>query len=317
MLVLVAGLLAGCSDGGDSDERAEPKVGKQVVVTTFDFDPEGVAVDGAGTVYTSGLDGKRHVIVSVPRKGKPTTRSIPCAPNVVTAGRKGLVVAAPDGTLYWSEFSQRRVVRIDPGGEGRCFAGTGKRGASGEGGPAMEAEIGGVSGMALDAERGDLYIADVQSARDVPSEERYAIKKIDAAGIITTLSGFGGESAGAPPTDVAFDARRGRWYVISVKGVISYRDGTNASRIIAGLDTPNMPFIAVAIDPSGGDPVAIRASDVALDHCEVMRVSDSGELRPVPGGLLPDCAKSVAVDASGDIWVATDRSQLMVIRPLR
>lgn len=317
VLVLVAELATGCSSNGDDGARAKPKAGKQVVVAKFEFEPTGVAVDGAGTVYTSGWDGKQFMILSVPRKGKPTRRPIPCATDAGNKSpRSGALAAKPDGTLYWSKYAQFRVVRLDPSGGGLCIAGTGTQGYSGDGGPATQAEIGGVNGLAIDPASHDLYITNQQNHTLIRDEREYSVRKVDRAGIITTAPDFGGESVGGPAAELAFDGRRGRRYVDSINGVISYKDGDGPPKAIPGK--PGMPFIAIAVDPMGGDLVAIRGGNAYLDQCEVTRVSDRGEVRLLKGGnLLPDCAYSVAVDASGDIWMATERSRLIVFRPPR
>ncbi|HEV3362823.1 MAG TPA: hypothetical protein VG795_01560, partial [Acidimicrobiia bacterium] len=159
-LVLVASVAAGIS-GCAGQERAAPREGKQVVVAEFpaEFKPRGVAVDGQGTVYTSGWDGKRFVIAAFPKNGKPTRRPIPCATSEgQVVGMAASLAAAPDGTLFWAQSSQHRVVRIGPDGNGNCYAGTGERGFSGDGGPAAKAQLSAVQSLAYDPEEMALYI---------------------------------------------------------------------------------------------------------------------------------------------------------------
>jgi streptogramin lyase len=61
------------------------------------------------------------------------------------------------------------------------FAGTGKAGYSGDGGPATEAELNGPYGLTTDA-RGHVYIADY---------ENHAIRVVDRKGTIRTVAGSG------------------------------------------------------------------------------------------------------------------------------
>ncbi len=86
-------------------------------------------------------------------------------------------------------------------------AGTGVSGFSGDGGPAISAELYGPYGMEFDA-AGNLYFADYYNNR---------IRKVSVAGVITTVAGdstqgFGGDGGPATsaqlngPRDVAFDA---------------------------------------------------------------------------------------------------------------
>src|SRR6185503_19077883 len=85
-------------------------------------------------------------------------------------------------------------------------AGTGSAGLAGEGGPATAAELNEPRQLALDA-AGNLFLAEVDNHR---------VRRIDGAGIITTVAGttagFSGDGALATaaqlrrPVDVALDA---------------------------------------------------------------------------------------------------------------
>src|SRR4051812_4824904 len=61
------------------------------------------------------------------------------------------------------------------------IAGNGTAGYSGDGGPATAAEINFANGVAMD-NSGNIYIAD---------NDNFVIRKIDAAGIISTIAGNG------------------------------------------------------------------------------------------------------------------------------
>src|SRR6266511_646407 len=61
------------------------------------------------------------------------------------------------------------------------IAGTGEPGFSGDGGPAVKAQLNGPTTVALDG-KGNLYISDVENHR---------IRRIDTNGIITTVAGNG------------------------------------------------------------------------------------------------------------------------------
>lgn len=90
-------------------------------------------------------------------------------------------VFAPDGTMYFVNGGSRVQARL-PSGAIVNFAGTGTFGFSGDGGPALNANLGSIFGIAR-APNGDLYLADSSYHR---------IRKISAAtGIITTFAGTG------------------------------------------------------------------------------------------------------------------------------
>lgn len=83
-------------------------------------------------------------------------------------------------------------------------AGTGKRGYSGDGGPAKEASFDGPKGIAIGPDN-SIYIADT---------ENHAIRKIDGGGIITTIAGQGPQHKGysgdgGPATSATMDRPHG------------------------------------------------------------------------------------------------------------
>jgi len=115
------------------------------------------------------------------------------------------------GNLYFSDTGNARVRMVDTKGIITTIAGTGVAGFSGDGGPAKAAQLSGPGGLALDA-TGNLYVADGNR-----------IRKIDKAGIITTIaggdnSGFSGDGGPATaatlgsPGNIRFDAQ-GNLYI--------------------------------------------------------------------------------------------------------
>jgi sugar lactone lactonase YvrE len=94
------------------------------------------------------------------------------------------MVFAPDGTLYFVVTQDSRVRARLPSGAIVVIAGTGVIGFSGDGGPAIDAQLHGLYGIALGPD-GDLYVSDGQNHR---------IRKISlTTGIITTFAGTGSE----------------------------------------------------------------------------------------------------------------------------
>ncbi|MGH9003955.1 MAG: serine/threonine protein kinase, partial [Acidimicrobiia bacterium] len=76
---------------------------------------------------------------------------------------RGLVGDA-EGNLYVGEELGQRVRKIDASGTITTIAGTGTAGYSGDGGPATEAEVNQIRGLALDQE-GNLWAADLSNNR--------------------------------------------------------------------------------------------------------------------------------------------------------
>ncbi len=99
------------------------------------------------------------------------------------------LVVGPNDDLYLADTWNNRVRRIDAKtGLISAFAGTGKKGFSGDGGLAIRAEFGSVINVALDPQGKRLYVADIDNRR---------VRMIDlSSGMVTTVAGNG--SKGVP-----------------------------------------------------------------------------------------------------------------------
>ena len=108
----------------------------------------------------------------------------------------GLAAGGPRAGIFVADTFNDVVRLVDPNPgvlAVRTFAGTGKPGFAGDGGPAAQAQLDHPQGVAVDA-RGNLYIADTYNDR---------IRKVDTAGVITTIAGTGvsgGDGDNGPAT---------------------------------------------------------------------------------------------------------------------
>ena len=102
------------------------------------------------------------------------------AADAQLGGAFGLAVDSA-GNLFIADVGNRRVRRVGTDGVITTVAGSGEPGVGGDGGPATEAQLGFVSGLAVD-DSGNLYIADL---------EHHRVRRVDAAGIISTVAGDG------------------------------------------------------------------------------------------------------------------------------
>ena len=150
--------------------------------------PYGLALDGSGNLYVADLG--NHRIRRIDPEGVITT--------IAGTGERGFggdggpateaqlnrpygLAVDTSGNLYVADQGNRRIRRIDPEGVITTIAGTGEWGFSGDGGPATEAQITIVRGLAVD-ESDNLYVTDPNNFR---------IRRIDPEGIITTIAGSG------------------------------------------------------------------------------------------------------------------------------
>jgi sugar lactone lactonase YvrE len=150
--------------------------------------PSGVAVDGAGNLFIADHDNQRvrkvsvsGVISTVAGNGSygysgdsgPATSARLNSPE-------GLAVDAA-GNLYIADSYNYRVRKVSASGVITTVAGDGIYGYSGDGGPAISAQLTLPEGVAVDG-AGNLYIADYGNQR---------VRKVSASGVISTVAGNG------------------------------------------------------------------------------------------------------------------------------
>src|SRR5262245_58749373 len=105
------------------------------------------------------------------------------------------------GNLYIADLFNDRIRKVDTNGVITTIAGRFGGTFGGDGGPATEAGLFDVSGVAVD-EKGNVYIADT---------DNYRVRKVDTAGKISTVAGNGnfgytGDNVAATQTALASPA---------------------------------------------------------------------------------------------------------------
>ncbi len=104
------------------------------------------------------------------------------------------------GNLYIADSTANRVRKVTPTGIVTTIAGTGRGSYSGDGGPAILAELYAPSSLVVDRKNGILYIGDYYNN---------VVRRLQlSTGIITTIAGNGGYRAsgdGGPATQAGFD----------------------------------------------------------------------------------------------------------------
>ena len=105
------------------------------------------------------------------------------------------------GNTYIAEREGNGVRKVDTAGIMSTLAGTGERGYTGDGGPAIAATWGAPKAIRCDA-AGDVIVVDT---------ENHAIRRINAEGIVTTIAGghLGGNGDGGPATAAGLERPHG------------------------------------------------------------------------------------------------------------
>jgi uncharacterized protein (TIGR03437 family) len=281
-------------------------------------DPLNVLADGSGNLFIadSGNNSIRKVTpdgliatiagggASDPGDGGPATRAVVSAPS-------GMAIDA-GGNLYIADRQNMRVRRIAPGGTISTVAGNGTAGYSGDGGPAVAAQLYLPTTVAVDS-FGNLFIADF--ANNV-------LREVSSAGVITTV----GARTFYEPSGVALDGS-GNLYVTDqqydhvLKVVVS--PGIASSVAVAGNGL-------ASYSGDGGPATAAQLSlpsGVAVDASGNIYISDllnSRVRRVTPGGIIATVAAApnliypgaLALDSAGNLYIAdTGRSVVLKLSP--
>lgn len=127
------------------------------------------------------------------------------------------IVRGPDGCMYFCEYTGQVVRKVDQNGIISTVAGSGRKGFSGDGGPAVQAEFNLPHEVRFD-QHGDMFITDMMNHR---------VRKVDMkTGIISTavgtgvpgFSGDGGPAKSAQlkqPHSIQFDSQ-GNLYICDI-----------------------------------------------------------------------------------------------------
>jgi uncharacterized protein (TIGR03437 family) len=211
------------------------------------------------------------------------------------------------GDIYIGEIA--RIRKIDAHGVITTVAGTGVAGESGDGGPATEAEINYVGGIALDSQ-GNLYF----------SEDQARIRRVSANGTISTYNS-NNQAAG-----LAVDAKNQLYFAEPASARVRVIANNGAISTFAGTGTPGYAGeggpatqaelsqpLDLAFDTAGDLYIADGQRVAKIDtHGVLTRIAGDPTLPAgipsvdeVPATQSSLTAFSVATDPLGDVFVAT------------
>jgi uncharacterized protein (TIGR03437 family) len=260
--------------------------------------PYGLAADLIGNLYIADLgnqrvrriaaDGSMSTFAGTGVKGSLGDGGL--ATNAQLMSPRNVAVDAA-GNVYISEFEGHRVRRVTTDGKISTIAGTGVAGFRGDGGLAVNAQIGYPAGLTVDR-AGALYLADSQNQR---------IRKIIPGGTITTVVGGTQSVALLTPVAVAVDGFL-NIYVADSSGIVHEATPAGGWIVIAGTGAPGF---------SGDGGAAVKAQltnarDLALDLAGDLFVADGIRIREiVPQGIIATVAGDGFLHAVGDGGPAT------------
>jgi hypothetical protein len=239
-----------------------------------------VLLGGAAAVAALTISGNRS-----PAGGAAGTAGVLPNGPLATLHVAGPLAVAPDGALYVADdpsyanpWDDRVLVRLSDG-RFRVVAGTGTRGFSGDGGPAVRAELSDITDLVV-APDGTLYIAD--GAR---------VRMVGRSGVIRTVAGDGEPARTITNGTPALSAPLGLTQSIAGRGG---------------------PPLSIALSPAGQLYISTGSQILRLTAAGTLDA-----IRPIvtsaPGGNLLDRAARgrqlsgfdhIAVDAQGNIDVA-------------
>jgi uncharacterized protein (TIGR03437 family) len=295
-------------------------------------DPIDVAIDAVGNLYIAGSGRIRKVsaggtITTVAGNGSGYSGDGGPATSAELDAPQGVATDSA-GNLYIADTFNYRVRKVSSGGTISTVAGVGTAGYLGDHGPAISAYLSSIYDVAVD-KAGNLYIS-----------ESNRIRKVTAAGIITTVAGnesYGYSGDGGPatsaqlniPQGLAVDSSGALYFVDLRNSVVRKVSPAETISTVAGTGTPGYsgdggPATSAQLYEPDGVGVDSKGNLYILDryNSRIRKVTSDGIITTVAGngtfGLSGDGGPAtmaqirspfaIAVDAPGNLYIAETSS---------
>ena len=322
--------VAGNGIGGFSGD------GGPAISAEFSY-PENVAVDGAGNLFIADRGPGRirkvssdGIITTVAGNGVPCATYTGClalgdggpATSAQLNGPTGVAVD-PAGNLFIADTHNRTLRKVSPGEIITTVAGNGTQAFSGDGGPAINAQLNGPTGVAVDR-AGNLFIAD---------NSNFRIREVSPNGTITTVAGngtqgFSGDGGLATkaqlygPFGVALDDAD-ELFFSDVYDTSNY-DSPDSPRIRKVLSNGNITTVAgngnYGFSGDGGTATSAQLfypAGLAVGGANNLFIADSwnDRVRVVSAdgtistydNFTPETPVSVTLDGAGNLFIASNQ----------
>jgi sugar lactone lactonase YvrE len=333
-LIGLAAFLAGCSDmfgpltvprlittvAGNGKDGFSGDGGAAASATLSG--PDAVAVDAAGNVYVADTGNNRirkvsanGTITTVAGNGNPGFSGDNGPATSAQLANPNAIAVDAAGNIYFADGYNNRVRKVDAAGIISTYAGAGTSGFAGDNGPATSAFLGGnIGGLAVDS-AGNLYLADSNNQR---------IRKVNPAGIITTIAGNGtttyaGENVPALSTGLSWP----QGVALDASGNMYSADGwaiheTDSSGTLKTFLNFSSNVLGLAVDGKG-NVYGVTTVYTILKASEPLKSvtiggngkagfsgddgpATSAEIQPVSGNNTGN--NRIAVDSSGTLYIA-------------
>jgi sugar lactone lactonase YvrE len=269
----------------------------------FDTDGTLLIVDGGNNAIRR-LDLGTNVVSTVAGTGGNdfTADGAPAAES--TLARPTAITVAPDGRIVFAEDASHRVRAIDGAGNLVTLAGDGIPRFGGDGGPALDAQLGATRSVTRDS-AGRLVVADHGNAR---------IRRLDlCTGLVETIAGngdpaYGGDDgpaleAGLAASDALFDADGNLLIADAENNRIRIVDPSGKITTLAGTGTQGF-------SGDDGPPAAAQLNQpvgLELDAAGALYVADflNGAIRRIADGTITTVAGTGVSGFNGDDILAT------------
>lgn len=259
-----------------------------------------VCLAGLGLVRGAPALAQQYTISTVAGGAPPAT---PVPATSAAIGPPQRVAVDAGGNVYFS--SSNSVFKIDGKGMLTRIAGNSRAGFSGDGGPAVQAQLNSPEGVAIDGS-GDVFIADTGNNR---------VREVTPDGNINTIAGTGvpgWEGDGGPANQALLHAPMG--VAVDANGNLYIADTANASIREVTTDGNINTFAGMGYPAYTGDGGAANAAqlnqpqDVTVAPNGAIFIADTGNgyIRMVTSdGNINSVAGNGGVGYAGDGSVAT------------